>query len=56
MSISMRENPYKLQTEEGALIDIYCGETDELKQYIGSKVTLEGKLEIFELEGKLKRN
>lgn len=52
MSFMQRFNPYKLKTDDGKKIDIYSGETDDLKSYVGKKVTLEGKSQKFELEGK----
>eukprot|EP01080_Neovahlkampfia_damariscottae_P006021 gene6021-10023_t len=51
--IMQRSNPYKLKSDDGKTTDIYCGETDELKQYIGKKVTLQGKAESFEMEGSM---
>jgi hypothetical protein len=45
-----RSLPYKLKTDKGTF-DIYCGETDELKSFIGQHVIIEGKFEAFELEG-----
>lgn len=47
-----RHNPYKLKTDKGETIDVYMGETDDLAPYTGKKVTLAGKLQQFELEGK----
>jgi len=43
---------YALKTVAGDEITIYCGETDELKDFLSQKVELEAKEEKFELEGK----
>ena len=43
---------YQLKLKDGKVIEIYGGNTDELKVWLNKSVELEAKEEKFELEGK----
>jgi hypothetical protein len=48
-----RYNPYKLVLNSKETVDIYCGGSNELRNYIDRKVILRGKVVELEVEGEL---
>lgn len=52
ISFVMRYNPFKLRrTEPEGVLDIY-GRSEKLKQFIGKRVEIRGKLEMLRVEGR----
>jgi len=52
-SYVMRYNPYKLSEDDGQVIDIYCGSSDELEPFEGMRVQIEGRQETLQVEGRV---
>jgi hypothetical protein len=42
-SIQMRFTPYKLLLESAEMIDIHCSNLEELREFIGKEVVMQGK-------------